>query len=138
MSRYRYLPWAGCLTVVFTLLTGCGPSLNSVSGTVTFEGIEVAMDPRPTINFQPLAGDDAPVQGVAGEIQEDGSFVLLSKNDEGARSGDYEVTIAVWGKVGRKNWAYPGPQIPVEVEPSTVTVKEDQTIDFVVKLRKTP
>jgi len=73
--------------VVFLATVGCGGVYDStVSGTVTLDSNPV---PRGTITFKPVDGGPS----AYGQIQSDGSYELRTGREEGAPSGQYQVTV---------------------------------------------
>ncbi len=84
VNSCRWLLCQAMLLLAFVAaLAGCGPSLSSVSGTVTYKGEKVTGG---TLIFAPIAeGTNAAGPPSTGTIQPDGTFVL--KNNNGAAGG---------------------------------------------------
>jgi hypothetical protein len=127
--------WLSLATILCIALNGCsgGPSRDaSVSGTVLVDG---QLAERGTVTFHPAT--DGPL--AVGRILSDGSYTVrtgkgnLSDVDRGTlKSGDYKVTIVVYGesteKVGEDGPPKAGPRLTAEKYASVNTTDLQETV----------
>ena len=89
-SVQRRIIWLSTLCLA---AAGCGEQTATVSGTVTLDGMPVAMGPaqRGTVVFHPASGGPL----ATGMIAADGNYRLSTGGSTGVAAGDYLVSVRV-------------------------------------------
>lgn len=125
------------LALLVIAFAGCGGGILHVpvTGTVKFKDGSVPQGVIASITFQPTSGG-TDVKGASGSIEKDGSFELRTvEPGDGARPGDYAVTLHVMDAYPRGKSVVAEAFTKVNTTPLKVTVKadEDNHFDFVVE-----
>jgi hypothetical protein len=118
----------GVLTLVLTVLTGCGGVYDAtVGGVVTLDSVPV---PRGTVTFKPANGGSA----AYGQIGSDGSYELRTGREEGLPTGQYQVTIVANEPAPMQQTASGGPPPPGKpITPAWYKRSETSGLSFKVE-----
>jgi hypothetical protein len=139
MNQNRFsLRWLAQLVLALgfiSALVGCGPSIATVHGTVTYKGEKVKGG---TIIFSPVKeGANSPGPPAAGTVQADGTFVLKSEAGSGAVIGKNNVTYTSPGgeaSTDPDKEGTPSPYINLVPKDSSVEVKSGSN-NFTIELK---
>ncbi|WP_254510735.1 hypothetical protein [Anatilimnocola floriformis] len=126
-------------TMALFLLVGCSgeDTMYPVSGTVKFSDGTIPHGEVATIRFEPVKAnnDEMGKTPAAGQIDAEGKFRLTSKtSNDGARAGDYKVTLTILKTYGKTDSLIPGKYNLATSTPLTATVgpKGQKQFDFVL------